>query len=198
CEELWQGKAHIPRISKFQRLPKLAAYSLSVMDGKRCEELWQGKAHIPRISKFQGLPKLAAYSLSVMDGKRTRITRQDLCDHIWEFHFTEAAPGYWRNLDPYWNGTGPPMRRYFQPDGTITADDNDRVWGGHESCYTVVTGLLADGKIREHYMRINRWPKLSVHRRQDWGWELSNHLYCYTSVPDADKEDGTGPFFPLL
>ncbi|KAL2242572.1 UNVERIFIED_CONTAM: hypothetical protein Sindi_0375200 [Sesamum indicum] len=139
---------------------------------------------------------LAVASSDDIWAPKTRITRQDLCDHIWEFHFTEAAPGYWRNLDPYWNGTGPPMRRYFQPDGTITADDNDRVWGGHESCYTVVTGLLADGKIREHYMRINRWPKLSVHRKQDWGWELSNHLYCYTSVPDADKEDGTGPFFP--
>ncbi|KAK4388055.1 hypothetical protein Sango_2412100 [Sesamum angolense] len=74
----------------------------------------------------------------------------------------------------------------------------NRVCGGHESCCTVVTGLLADGKIKEHYMRICRWPKLSMHRKQDWGWELSNHLYCYTSVPNTDKEDGTDPFFPLF
>ncbi|KAG8372792.1 hypothetical protein BUALT_Bualt12G0103800 [Buddleja alternifolia] len=165
----------------------------------QCEELWLGKRHIARISKVQGLPKLAAYSLSLMDGKRTRITRQDLCDHVWEFHFTATAPEYWRNLDPYWSGSGPVMRRYFHPDGSVTAGPGDRVWGGHESSYTVVTGLLADGKIRDHYVRINRWPKLNVQRRDDWGWELCNHLYTYTSVADADdKEDGTGPFFPLF
>ncbi|KAG8372790.1 hypothetical protein BUALT_Bualt12G0103600 [Buddleja alternifolia] len=147
----------------------------------QCEELWLGKRHIARTSKVQGLPKLAAYSLSLMDGKRT-------------------APEYWRNLDPYWSGSGPVMRRYFHPDGSVTAGPGDRVWGGHESSYTVVTGLLADGKIRDHYVRINRWPKLNVQRRDDWGWELCNHLYTYTSVADADdkEEDGTGPFFPLF
>ncbi|XP_051129803.1 uncharacterized protein LOC127250517 [Andrographis paniculata] len=170
----------------------------SIMMSPMCEELWQGKAHIPRIAKVQGLPKYVAYSRSIKDGKRTRITRHDLCDHIWEFHFNEAASEYWRNLDPYWTGSGPPLRRYFHPDGSITADPDDPVWGGHESCYTIVTGLFGDGKIREHYMRINRWPTLSLQRRPDWGWVLANHLYCYTSIPDAaDKPDGTGPYFPL-
>ncbi|CAA2964352.1 Hypothetical predicted protein [Olea europaea subsp. europaea] len=133
-----------------------------------------------------------------MDSKRARITCNDLCDHVWEFHFTEDAPEYWRNLDPYWTGTGSTLRRYFHPDGSISADPGDLVWGGHESCYTTVTGLLEDGKIREHYVRINRWPQLHVSRKPDWGWELSNHLYCYTSVPDAEKEDGTGPLFPVF
>ncbi|XP_048332626.2 F-box protein GID2 isoform X3 [Ziziphus jujuba] len=55
----------------------------------KCEELWLGKAHIPRLSQSRGLSKLAAYSLSVMDGKRTRIMKDDLCDHVWEFHFNE-------------------------------------------------------------------------------------------------------------
>ncbi|KAK6161811.1 hypothetical protein DH2020_005192 [Rehmannia glutinosa] len=164
----------------------------------KCQELWLGKAHIPRISKDPGISKMAATSLSIMDGKRTRITRNDMCDHIWEFHFTEAAPEYWRNLDPYWQGTGPPMRRYFHPDGSITADPDDKVWGGHESSYTIVTGLLTDGKIREHYVRINRWQKMAVQRKPDWSWVLSNHLYYYSSLPDADKQDGTGPFFPVF
>ncbi|XP_052289774.1 uncharacterized protein LOC127899761 [Citrus sinensis] len=53
----------------------------------KCEKLWFGKAHIPRLSLIQGLSKLAAYSLSVMDGKHAHITKEDLCDHIWEFHF---------------------------------------------------------------------------------------------------------------
>ncbi|XP_075489013.1 uncharacterized protein LOC142527904 isoform X1 [Primulina tabacum] len=57
----------------------------------KCEELWMRKAHIPRISKVRGLSKLAAYSLSVMDYKRTRITRNDLGDHVWVFHFTEVC-----------------------------------------------------------------------------------------------------------
>ncbi|KAG8369743.1 hypothetical protein BUALT_Bualt14G0045500 [Buddleja alternifolia] len=116
-------------------------------------------------------------------------------DQIWA---PKAAPEYWRNLDPYWRGTGALMRRHFHPDGTITADPDDEVWGGHESSYTTVTGLLADGKLREHYVRINKWPQLYVQRKQDWGWLLSNHLYSYSSVPDADKEDGTGPFDPVF
>ncbi|KAL3620082.1 hypothetical protein CASFOL_034994 [Castilleja foliolosa] len=163
----------------------------------RCVELWLGKAHIPRISKVQGISQMKATSLSIMDGKRTRITRNDMCDHAWDFHFSEAAPAYWRSLDPYWGATGAPMRRYFHHDGTITAGPDDKVWGGHESCFTVVTGLLADGKMREHYVRINRWPQMSVVRKPDWSWVLSNHLYCYSSIPDAtddDKVDGTGPY----
>ncbi|KAH0637393.1 hypothetical protein KY289_037308 [Solanum tuberosum] len=55
----------------------------------KCEELWQGKTHLPRIAKVNDLSKLAVYSLSVMDGKRKRIRKEDLYDHVWEFHFTE-------------------------------------------------------------------------------------------------------------
>lgn len=161
----------------------------------KCDELWHGKAHIPRLSQARGLSKLAAYSLSIMDGRRCRIVKDDLCDHVWEFHFTKAAPEYWRNLDPYWKGTGPPMHRYFHPDGSQTADPGDKVWGGHECCYYIVTSIVGEGKIRAHYVRINRWLALSVYRKQDWSWEMSNNLYCYSSIPDADKEGGTGPFF---
>ncbi|KAA8548916.1 hypothetical protein F0562_000600 [Nyssa sinensis] len=153
----------------------------------KCEELWLGKAHIPRSSQVRGLSKSTAYSLSVMDGKRDRITKYDLCDHVWEFHFNEAAPEYWRNLDPYWKRTGPPMRRYFHLDGSQTAEPGDEVWGGHESCYSIVTSFVGEGKIREHYVRINRWPRMSVLRKQDWSWEMSNYLFCYSSIPDADN-----------
>lgn len=38
--ELWLGKAHIPRLAQSRGLPKLAAYSLSVMDGKRVKSLF--------------------------------------------------------------------------------------------------------------------------------------------------------------
>ncbi|GAB4843690.1 hypothetical protein Ancab_013654 [Ancistrocladus abbreviatus] len=163
-----------------------------------CEELWIGKAHIPRWSIVPGLSKLITYSRAMIDRRRARITREDLCDHVWEFHFTRGAPDYWRNLDPYWKGTGPPMRRYFHPDGSHSADPGDKVWGGHESCYSVVTGSFTDGRIREHYVRINRWPHLCVSRRQDWGWELSNCLCEYSSIPDAYKEGGTGPLFQAI
>ncbi|KAL5784459.1 hypothetical protein ACOSQ2_006851 [Xanthoceras sorbifolium] len=172
--------------------------SSDVLWTSKCEELWLGKAHIPRLAQVRGLSKLAAYSLSVMDGKRTRIMKEDLWDHIWEFHFTKAAPEYWRNLDPYWKGTGPPMRRYFHPDGSQTADPGDKVWGGHECCYSIVTSFVGEGKIREHYVRINRWPRMFVSRKLDWSWEMSNNLYCYCSIPDADKEFGTGPLFSVL
>ncbi|KAL3329209.1 hypothetical protein AABB24_036350 [Solanum stoloniferum] len=162
----------------------------------KCEELWQGKTHLPRIAKVNDLLKLAAYSLSIMDGKR-RIRKEDLYDHVWEFHFTEAAPEYWRMLDPYWNGTGRPLRRYFLPDGSQTAEPDDKIWGGHESCYSIVTSVLADGKIRAHYVRINRLPPMYVTRKEDWSWEISNNFCTYRSIPDADKKDGTGPLFLL-
>uniref|UniRef100_A0A251UK75 Uncharacterized protein n=1 Tax=Helianthus annuus TaxID=4232 RepID=A0A251UK75_HELAN len=110
-----------------------------------------------------------------------------------------SAPGYWLNLDPYWKGTRPLMRRYFHPDGSQTADPDDKVWGGHECCYTIVTSLLGDGKIREHYVRIGRWPQMSILRKRDWGWKMSNHLYSYSSIPDvADKKGGTGPCFSAV
>ncbi|XP_062166407.1 uncharacterized protein LOC133872806 isoform X1 [Alnus glutinosa] len=166
--------------------------------GAKLEELWLGKAHIPRLSQIRGLSKLAAYSLAVMDGKRTRIMKDDLCDHVWEFHFNKGAPEYWRNLDPYWKGTGPPMRRYFHPDGSQSADPGDKVWGGHECCYLTFTSIVGEDKIREHYVRINRWPRLSVSRKQDWSWELSNHLYSYSSIPDAHKKGGTGPLYGVM
>lgn len=160
---------------------------------KKCEELWIGKAHLPRAALQRGISKLAAYSISVRDAKRTRIMREDLCSHAWEFRFKTPAPMYWLNLDPSWRGTGPPMRRYFHPDGSQTADPTDKVWGGHECTYSIVTSCTDNGKIREHYVRIQRWPRMSVSRKQDWGWELDNHVYCYSSIPDADKEGGTGP-----
>ncbi|XP_010243639.1 PREDICTED: uncharacterized protein LOC104587644 isoform X1 [Nelumbo nucifera] len=172
------------------------ASSNSIWSSK-CKELWQGKAHIPRLSQVQGISKLAAYSFSVMDGKRNRIMKEDLCDHVWEFRFKKEAPEYWRNLDPSWKGTGPPMHRYFHPNGTQTADPGDPVWGGHECSYSVVTSFVGEGRIREHYVRINRWPQMSVSRKQDWSWELANHLFCYTSIPDPEKEGGTGPLLPV-
>ncbi|CAI9117945.1 OLC1v1019437C1 [Oldenlandia corymbosa var. corymbosa] len=158
-----------------------------------CDELWLGKAHIPRISKVRGLSKLEVYSLSTMDGKRTRIRRDDLCDHDWEFHFTKTAPVYWRNLDPYWNGTGQIMHRYFHQDGSQTADPGDEVWGGHEACYCVVTGMETGGKIREHYVRINRSAPMSISRNLDWSWEMNNNFCSYSSIPNPDKIEGTGP-----
>ncbi|XP_047323040.1 uncharacterized protein LOC124926786 [Impatiens glandulifera] len=162
----------------------------------KCEELLLGKAHIPRSSQNSSFSKLVSYSLSVMDGKRTRIMKEDLCDHVWELHFKEEAPEYWRNLDPYWKGTGSPMKRYFHPDGSLSADPRDPVWGGHESCYSIVTSFVGEGIIREHYVRINRWPRMRVLRMLDWSWEMSNNIYCYRSVPDAEK-GGTGPPFPV-
>ncbi|PWA40534.1 F-box domain, cyclin-like protein [Artemisia annua] len=146
---------------------------------KKCEELWAGKAHLPRLPRVEGLSKLSAFSLSVKDGKR-------------------EAPEYWRNLDPFWIGTEPSMRRYFHQDGSQTADPGDKVWGGHESCYSIVTSFTADGKMRKHYVRINRWPQMSICRRPDYGWEMSNFLYSYSSVPDAYKKGGTGPCLHVL
>lgn len=87
------------------------------------------------------------------------------------------------------------MRRYFHPDGSQTADPGDKVWGGHESCFSIVTSFVGERTMREHYVRINRWPRMFVFRKQDWSWGMYNHLCSYSSIPDADKEGGTGPLF---
>ncbi|KAF4367241.1 hypothetical protein G4B88_026748 [Cannabis sativa] len=175
-----------------------ALASTNCLWAPKCEELWLQKVHIPRLSQIPGLTKLAAYSLSFMDGKRTRITKYDLSDHVWELHFNKAAPEYWRNLDTYWKGGRPLLRRYFHLDGSQTADPDDPTWGGHESCYCTVTSFIGEEQIREHYVRINRWPKMNVYRKQDWSWNMSNHLYCYSSIPDPHKQGGTGPFFSVV
>ncbi|VAH04021.1 unnamed protein product [Triticum turgidum subsp. durum] len=159
--------------------------------GEECAELMAGKAHIPRLTMIRTASKLSTYSMAIMDGKRNRITKEDLCDHAWEYRFTIAAPEYWRNLDPSWKRTGPPMRRYFHHDGYHSADPHDAVWGGHECEYTIITSFVGDGRIRDHYVRINRWPPMKVSRKEDWSWELSNHLYRYNSIPDAEKEGCT-------
>lgn len=90
------------------------------------------------------------------------------------------------------------MHRYFHLDGSQSADPGDKVWGGHECCYCIVTSILEGGKIREHYVRINRWPQMLVSRKEDWSWEMANSLYCYSSVPDVDQVGGTGPHIPLI
>ncbi|KAJ0612474.1 putative F-box domain-containing protein [Helianthus annuus] len=142
------------------------------------------------------LSRLDARSLASTLGVSRRWRSVASSDIIWS---KKDAPEYWRNLDPYWTGAeDAPMHRYFHPDGSQTADSSDQVWGGHESCYSIVTSFLADGTIREHYVRINRWPKLRISRREDWGWEMSNRLYCYSSVPDAHMKGGTGPCLPIL
>nr|CAD1819019.1 unnamed protein product [Ananas comosus var. bracteatus] len=125
-----------------------------------------------------------------------RVAKDDLCDHVWEYRFKKTAPEYWRNLDPSWKGTGPPMRRYFHLNGSHTADPDDKVWGGHECTFSIVTSYVGDGQIREHYVRINRWPPMRISRKEDWSWEMSNNLYVYNSVPDAEKGT-TGPLFPV-
>ncbi|XP_039784083.1 uncharacterized protein LOC120650861 isoform X1 [Panicum virgatum] len=191
--------ANMPLVTEEDILKGTHVYSfLKLMMGHGlCAELMAGKAHIPRLTSIRTGSKLSTYSMAIMDGKRSRITKEDLCDHAWEYRFTIAAPEYWRNLDPSWKHTGPPMRRYFHPDGYHSADPHDAVWGGHECAYTVITSFVGDGQIRDHYVRINRWPPLKVSRKDDWSWELSNHLYRYNSIPDADKKGCTGPLFPV-
>ncbi|XP_074278877.1 uncharacterized protein LOC141602547 [Silene latifolia] len=65
--------------------------SLDTLWSPLCTQLWVGKAHIPRWSKLSGLSKLTSYSRAVIDSKRIHITREDLWDHAWIFHFTEAT-----------------------------------------------------------------------------------------------------------
>lgn len=149
--------------------------------------------HQPRWAGCMGSWQLSA-SLASSDVLASKCTEEESM-HI--SPWLKAAPEYWRNLDPSWKRTGPPMRRYFHHDGYHSADPHDAVWGGHECEYTVITSFVGDGQIRDHYVRINRWPPMKVSRKEDWSWELSNNLYRYNSIPDADDKGCTGPLFPV-
>jgi len=139
-----------------------------------------------------GLLKAVAYRIAVKDAKRTTITKEDLCDHVWEFRFKSAAPQYWRNLDPSWRGDRAPMRRYFHANGTLTADANDPCWGGHEANYTVIDITGPGENFTKRFVRVNHWPMMQVHRKENWGWSLVSDFTVFDSLPDYEK-GGTGP-----
>ncbi|CAK9866917.1 unnamed protein product [Sphagnum jensenii] len=158
----------------------------------KCKMLWEDKIHIPRTAVQTGLLKAVAYRIAVKDAKRTTITKEDLCDHVWEFRFKTAAPQYWRNLDPSWRGDRAPMRRYFHANGTLTADANDPCWGGHEANYTVIDITGPGENFTKRFVRVNHWPMMQVHRKENWGWSLVSDFTVFDSLPDYEK-GGTGP-----
>jgi len=100
-------------------------------------------------SDMHGIMSTVRVSLASSDVVASKRTEGELM-HISSWWQLKAAPEYWRNLDPSWKHTGPPMRRYFHPDGYHSADPHDAVWGGHECAYTVITSFVGDGQIRDH------------------------------------------------
>ncbi|THU55020.1 hypothetical protein C4D60_Mb11t02170 [Musa balbisiana] len=115
-------------------------------------------------------------------------------DFLWD---QKTAPEYWQNLNPSSMSTGPPIHSYFQPNGSQEADPDDKVWGGHECTYSIITSYIGKARIRDYHVRINKWPTMTMSTKEDWSWEMSNEIYCYNSVPDAEKEGGIGPVFPV-
>lgn len=111
CEELWLDKAHIPRMSQAHGLSKLAAYSLSVMDGKRVTTSLssQPKNYQPLFltpftfshsfsdtntllhTTTEHTPNANPWLIRLMFVFQTRITKYDLCGHVWEFHFNKVC-----------------------------------------------------------------------------------------------------------
>ncbi len=104
----------------------------------------------------------------------------------------QAAPQYWRNLDPSWRGDRAPMRRYFHSNGTLTADANDPCWGGHEANYAVIDITGPGENFTKRFVRVNHWPMMQVHRKENWGWSLVSDFTVFDSLPDYEK-GGTGP-----
>ncbi|KAJ8448589.1 hypothetical protein Cgig2_012233 [Carnegiea gigantea] len=157
--------------------------------------LWTGKAHIPRLAKVSGLSQLARHSRAVIDSKRSAS----------QGRIYVTLPGASISLRlPHHIGkilthTGEVQAVLCAAISTLMEStlqtQRTRIWGGHECSCTIVTGIVGDGKVRENYVRVNRWPRLAVLRREDWGWEMSNVVCAYSSIPDADIEGGTGPIF---
>ena len=58
--------------------------------------------------------------------------------------------------------------------------------------HIIITSYIGEARIWDHHVRINRWPPMTMSRKEDWSWEMSNDLYCYNNVPDAEKEGGIG------
>eukprot|EP01018_Ginkgo_biloba_P009711 Gb_34887 [translate_table: standard] len=87
----------------------------------------------------------------------------------------KGAGEYWCASDPYWHGL-PAMHRYFHMDGSVSADPEDPIWGGHECSWTL-------SKRNKHAsVRINHWPPLVTTRTSSWGWRLENCWVIYQST----------------
>ncbi|KAL6205998.1 hypothetical protein ACLB2K_023249 [Fragaria x ananassa] len=121
---------------------------------------------MPRLLQFRGLSRLAAYSLSVMDSKRSR--------NAYNFqppqNTGEILILIGRALAPSCTATFILMAVKLQI----------MVMKSGAAMNPVIAPLLV-------FLKMDRWPQMFVFRKQDWSWEMSNHLFCYTSIPDSDK-----------
>jgi len=129
--------------------------------------------------KFMGnfptmLHSVRTYSSAIAGS--TRILEESWS--IMEAHWSAYAA----LLPPWWL----PQRR---PSWRCVGWPRVRLHSNHKLC----RWRADQGSLRE----VNRWPPLKVSRKDDWSWELSNHLYRYNSIPDADKKGCTGPLFPV-
>ncbi|KAJ7538500.1 hypothetical protein O6H91_11G051100 [Diphasiastrum complanatum] len=103
-----------------------------------CFQLWQRRAHLPLRLMHAKYPVGAyeVYSISMADSLQKELLREEMCARIWEIQVKPSCGPYWISLDPSSHG-GAPLRRYFHCDGSLTADVNDPIWGGQESCWFI-------------------------------------------------------------
>ncbi|EFJ34415.1 hypothetical protein SELMODRAFT_438803 [Selaginella moellendorffii] len=137
------------------------------------------RAQIPlqMLALHRPIAARAAYSLLMDDSRKYRLVSSDMCSRTWELRVKPVCGQYWYSLDPSTHGK-PALARFFHCDGSITAADNDPIWGGQESAWRFV---CVDAK---QYIKINYWPEFTIFRLQDGRWRLENKWATYTTAPD--------------
>lgn len=140
-----------------------------------CDKLWDKKESIASAALVEGNKKIDAYHISLKDGQRNVITEDDLCDNNWICRFSE---------NPFLPASSnlPLMRRFFSRDGTISAGDNDLMYGSRTFTWRIIREEEEEGKKVWAVLEVGTFPELFPERRSDWGWTMRNGWVTYNSI----------------
>ncbi|KAG2446379.1 hypothetical protein HXX76_000964 [Chlamydomonas incerta] len=145
-----------------------------------------------------------------MDAQRDVPTEAELCGFTWLLAF-KFIPWFSAAMGSL------TVRRYFQPNHTLTAPPADPLWGDSEpqrhywyfraapDAAAAAAAAEMDGGEEEGgapaappltLLQVNTYPALTCRRTPDWGWELQNAMVRLTIDTAAGPNPGMPPDHP--
>ncbi|GLC52354.1 hypothetical protein PLESTB_000620100 [Pleodorina starrii] len=151
--------------------------------------LWDGKVYIPNaIRELAQVSPHRAYSESLRDAARQLPTEAELCSFTWALNFKALLSWFSTALG------SASIRRYFNPNHTVTAPADDPMWGEVEpQRHYWYFRPEVDGST---VLQVNTYPPLVCTRTADWGWELSNVVVRMIIDTAAGPNPGIPPGHP--
>jgi len=146
-----------------------------------CLARWATKAYDPLLlhpSQLEGLSHRERYIWAERDGARTLGTGVDLCN-VFAWSISTGGPDYTIEPFPYrLNGTY--VSRLAGPRRATPG-----LAGTYVSRYKLVRAVGSTSRL----VVIDGLPAARLVRREDWGWELRNHLLVARSVTHRAQPD---------